>query len=110
MKLQEQYFNYIKYGTKEYEIRLNDEKRKKIKKGDFIEFKKLPLLEDEIIVMVEDILYYKNFSELLSNIEIKYLADSSVAKEELEETLESFYPKEKQEKYGVVVFKLKKLK
>lgn len=26
MKLQEQYFNYIKYGTKEYEIRLNEEK------------------------------------------------------------------------------------
>jgi len=38
MKLKEQYFDYIKYGTKEYEIRLNDEKRRNIKKGDFIEF------------------------------------------------------------------------
>ena len=40
MKLKEQYFNYIRYGTKEYEIRLNDEKRKNIKSGDFIEFQK----------------------------------------------------------------------
>ena len=40
MKLKEQYFNYIKYGTKKYEIRLNDEKRKNIKRGDFIEFQK----------------------------------------------------------------------
>lgn len=45
MKLQEKYFDYIKYGTKQYEVRLNDEKRKKIKKGDLIEFSKEPLQE-----------------------------------------------------------------
>ena len=31
MKLQEEYFNYIKNGTKRIELRLLDEKRKKIK-------------------------------------------------------------------------------
>ena len=58
MKLKEQYFNYIKYGTKEYEIRLNDEKRKNIKRGDFIEFQKEPFLEEKMLIMVEDLCYY----------------------------------------------------
>lgn len=108
MKLQEQYFNYIKYGTKEYEIRLNDEKRKKIKKGDFIEFKKQPLLEEKNIVIVEDIIHYRNFSEILNDIKIEYLADISIKKEELIKDLELFYSKEEQEKYGVIAIKLKK--
>lgn len=38
MKLQPKYFDYILNGTKRIEIRLNDEKRKKIKLGDKINF------------------------------------------------------------------------
>ena len=83
MKLKEQYFNYIKYGTKEYEIRLNDEKRKNIKRGDFIEFQKEPFLEEKILIMVDDISHYDNFNELLKNINIEFLADSSITKKQL---------------------------
>lgn len=108
MKLKEQYFNYIKYGTKEYEIRLNDEKRKSIKSGDFIEFQKEPSLEEKILIMVDDILYYNNFNELLNNISIDFLADSSKTKKQLKTNLERFYPIEKQKKYGVVAIKLNK--
>lgn len=108
MKLKEQYFNYIKYGTKEYEMRLNDEKRKNIKKGDFIEFQKEPTLEEKIIVAVEDVHHYQNFSELLNNIKIDYLADPTIKKEELVQDLTSFYPIEKQKKYGIIAIKLKK--
>lgn len=38
MKLKAQFFNYIKNGTKRIELRLNDEKRRKIKLGDTIKF------------------------------------------------------------------------
>ncbi len=108
MKLKEQYFNYIRYGTKEYEIRLNDEKRKIIKSGDFIEFQKEPLLEEKMLIMVDDILHYDNFNELFKNINIEFLADSSVTKKQLKMDLENFYPIEKQKKYGVVAIKLRK--
>ena len=108
MKLKEQYFNYMKYGTKEYEIRLNDEKRKNIKRGDFIEFQREPFLEEKIIIMVDDILCYDNFNELLNNINIEFLADSSITKGELKTDLEKFYSIEKQKKYGVVAIKLRK--
>ncbi len=108
MKLQEEYFNFIKNGTKQYEIRLNDEKRRKIKVGDYIEFQKEPTLEEKIVFEVEKLLYYSNFSDLLNDIQISELADSSISKEELNRDLEKFYSMEKQKKYGVVGIKLKK--
>lgn len=108
MKIKPQYFNYIKYGTKEYELRLNDEKRENIKSGDFIELQKEPLLEEKIIVRVEDVIHYDNFNELLNDIDVKLLADFSVTKEELNIELEKFYSIEKQKRYGVVALKLRK--
>ena len=108
MKLKGQYFNYIKYGTKEYEIRLNDEKRRNIKSGDYIEFQKEPFLEEKMLIMVDDILRYDNFDKLLNNINIDFLADSSITKKQLILDLENFYPIEKQKKYGVVAIKLRK--
>ena len=108
MKLQERYFNFIKNGTKKYENRLNDEKRKLIKKGDFIEFQKEPLLEEKIILEVDELLYYDNFKELFDELKIEYLADKSVSKEKLKSDLEKFYTIEKQKEYGVVALKLKK--
>ena len=108
MKLKDQYFNYIRYGSKEYEIRLNDEKRKKIKSGDFIEFQKEPFLEEKILIMVDNIIRYDTFDELLNNISIDFLADSSITKKQLKTNLERFYPIEKQKKYGVVAIKLRK--
>ena len=45
------YFDAIKKGTKTVEVRLNDEKRRKIKVGDTIEFIKIP--EQNEILTVE---------------------------------------------------------
>ena len=108
MKLKEQYFNYIRYGNKEYEICLNDEKSKRIKSGDFIEFQKEPFLDEKMLVMVDDLLYYNNFSELLDSINIELLVDSSITKGQLNIDFECFYPVEKQNEYGVVAIKLRK--
>ena len=65
-----------KEPEKEFEIRLNDEKRKKIKKGDLIEFQKEPLLEEKIIYEVDDLFCFTNFEELINEFDIKYLADN----------------------------------
>ena len=39
---------------------------------------------------------------MFKDFDIAVLADSSMTKEELLKVLEEFYPKEKQEKYGVL--------
>ena len=108
MKLKDRFFDYIQYGTKEYEIRLNDDKRRSIKKGDFIEFQKEPHLEERIIVEVEGVLNYSSLDELFNNINVELLADATMKKEELKLVLNSFYPLETQNEYGLVAIKLRK--
>ena len=108
MKLQAKYFDFILNGTKKYEIRLNDEKRRLIKIGDSIEFLKEPDLDDRIVYEVSNLLFFDNFSSLFDSIDIKYLADSSVSCDDLKNDLEKFYPIEKQLLYGVVAIELKK--
>ncbi len=64
MKLLEQPFDDIVNGNKKIEFRLFDDKRKKIKVGDTIEFSKLPNLEEKIMVKVIDLYQYPTFKDL----------------------------------------------
>ena len=105
MGLQEDYFNAIKNGIKKYELRLNDEKRKQIKKGDIITFLKEPDRIESMQAFVTDLIYFKNFSEVIEKIDINLLASNKI-KEELINDLNKYYSIEKQVKYGVVAIKI----
>lgn len=102
MKLQPKYFDYILNGTKRIEIRLNDEKRKKIKLGDKIKFLKETDLKESFEAQVIGLLKYNSFEELLRDYDISILSDANMTKDELISTLEQFYTKEKQKQYGVL--------
>ena len=102
LKLQPRYYNYMLNGTKRIELRLYDEKRKNIKLGDTIKFLKEPDLNKSFDTKVVGLLRYNSFEELISDFDITILADISMSKDELLNELEKFYPKDKQEKYGVL--------
>ena len=102
MKLQSKYYNFILKGTKRIEIRLFDEKRQQIKIGDIIKFKKEPELMESFKAKVIGLLRYNTFADLVNDFDISVLADASMTKQELIDVLEKFYPKEEQEKYGVL--------
>ena len=102
MKLQPKYYNFILNGTKRIEIRLFDEKRQQIKIGDIIKFKKEPELTENFKTKVIGLLRYNTFEDLFKDFDIAILADASITKKELIDVLEEFYPKEEQEKYGVL--------
>lgn len=102
LKLQPRYYNYMLNGTKRIELRLYDEKRKNIKLGDTIKFLKKPDLNESFDTKVVGLLRYNSFEELISDFDITILADISMSKDELLNELEKFYPKDKQEKYGVL--------
>ena len=77
MKLNNEPFNLIKNGTKTVELRLNDEKRKKIKQDDLIEFTNIKSKE-KLLVKVVNLYHYENFEELYKNhnkISIGYLKE-----------------------------------
>ncbi len=100
MNLQDQYFNFIKSGTKRIELRLFDEKRQKIQLGDIIEFSNST--DESIQTQVIGLLRYKSFDDLLKDFDAAILADESISKDKLKSALEEFYTPEKQQKYGVV--------
>lgn len=102
LKLQPRYYNSMKNGIKLIELRLLDEKRKNIKIGDEIEFKKEPDLTESIITKVKGLLLYENFESLIDDYPIEVLSDINTKKEELLKVLDKFYLKEKQDQYGVI--------
>jgi len=106
LKLQPLYYDFILNGSKRIEFRLFDEKRQQIKIGDTICFLKEPDLKESFKVKVVDLFSYPSFASLFKDFDISLLADKSLTKEELLQDLEKFYPKEKQEKYGVLGIKV----
>ena len=110
MKLQGEYYNYILNGTKRIEIRLYDEKRRKVKLGDTIKFLKEPNLNESFNAKVIGLLKYNTFEDMFKDFDISILADKSMTKEELLKVLEKFYTKDKQQEYGVLGIRIELIK
>ena len=107
MRLKNGPFKAIKSGTKKVELRLNDEKRKLLTVGDYIEFTNR-VTNEKLLVEVIDLFKYNSFEELykhFNKIEMGY----SINEEANPKDMENYYSKEEQEKYGVLGIKIKKL-
>ena len=107
MKLNNEPFECIKNGTKTIELRLNDEKRKRLTEGDYIECTNR-VTNEKLLVEVIDLFKYNSFEELykhFNKIEMGY----SINEEANPKDMENYYSKEEQEKYGVLGIKIKKL-
>ena len=102
MKLNDDPFERIKNGTKTIEFRLYDEKRRKVKIGDKIEFSKLPDWQEKILVDVLDLYTEPSFEELFE----KLYEDKELAKQKANAMYEIYSP-ENEKKYGVVGIKIK---
>ena len=87
MKLNSEPFEKIKNKEKTKEVRINDEKRRKIKVGDTIIFSKRPDLNEKIKVKVLSRKEYSKYSPL-----------------------PKYYTQEEAKKYGVVVFDIELIK
>ena len=97
-------FEGVKSGRKKIEMRLFDEKRSRLQKGDEIEFENVETKET-LLCKVTGIYRYKSFEELYKNhdkISIGY-AESEVADPK---DMLAYYSKEEIERYGVVAIEL----
>ncbi|MBQ7343518.1 MAG: ASCH domain-containing protein [Clostridia bacterium] len=96
MNLNSEPFEAIRCGSKTVEMRLNDEKRQLICRGDFIRFTNTETGE-ELTVKVLDRLVYPSFTELYSEhdkISIGYKENEVADPSDMLE----YYPKERVEK------------
>ena len=101
-------FDIVKNGSKNVEVRLNDEKRRTLKIGDEIIFLKRPNEEEKIVAKITNLKYYDSFDSLVVNYPIERLFLSNYTNEMFLKELERFYSKDEQDKYGVVAIEFEK--
>lgn len=108
MSLNPEPFEKIKNGKKSIEIRLYDEKRRRVKIGDFIIFSKLPEKTEKIKVVVVGLSIFKSFRELFSNFDkSKFGHDQNLDIEEQISLQRQHYTEEEERQYGVVGIPIK---
>jgi len=109
MGLYSDYFLAIKEGKKSIEVRLNDEKRRKIKIGDTIEFIKVPQQDDILRVKVVNLRRYDTFKAMYTDM---YLKDAGcegwTIKEMIDGTYDIYTP-EQEERWGTLAITIKYL-
>ncbi len=100
MSVKQPYFNQLKEGKKIIELRLFDEKRQKIKMGDYILFTNSEDKKDSFHAKVINLHWEKNFDALCNKIQ-PYQAGFRT-RDDLTNALEEFYTPTDQQKFGVV--------
>ncbi len=107
MNLQPIYFEKIKDGTKIFEIRLNDEKRQKIKVGDCIIFANQADKNQTIEVVVKDLLHFNSFKQMTNSLPLPQVGFDGLNASQVEKIYHEFYSTENEKHYGVLAIKVK---
>ena len=98
MGLYEEYFKAIKEGRKTVEVRLNDDKRRKIKIGDTIEFVQVPERKVTMRVKVTGLKSYDTFKSMYEEIPFKaFDCDGWTMNEMLDGTYDIYTPEQEKE-------------
>lgn len=101
MKLKQEPFEKIRNGTKTIELRLYDEKRQKVRTGDFIEFSLIGSSEKKLLTKVIALHCFESFQELIKTVpqeKYGYSSDETVSPDFMNE----YYSLEEQAEFGVV--------
>ena len=109
MNLDNEHFINIKIGLKQFELRVFDSKRQKIKLLDKIKFMNRQTKETFEVVVTE-LKWFQNFNEALLDSPLKFILPGLKTRKKALLLYESFPGyKENSEKYGVlkIGFKLK---
>lgn len=103
-------FDIVSNGTKDVEIRVNDEKRRKLSVGDTLVFLKRPDDIESIRATITNLVYFNSFEEVVDYYEMRRIYLENATKDEYINLMKKFYSDEEVEKYGVVAieFKLEK--
>lgn len=103
-------FDIVSNGIKNVEVRVNDEKRRKLNIGDTLIFLKRPDEVESLKGTVTNLVYFDNFSEVVDNYPMKRIYLENTTKEDYLTLIDRFYTKDEIEEYGVVAieFELEK--
>ena len=102
MRLNNWPFTKIKNGEKTIEIRLFDEKRKRLKPNDIIIFRRASDEADFLLTRVRGLHARKSFFELFSAFDFARFGCEGCTMDRMLEDIYRIYPKQQEERYGVL--------
>ena len=101
-------FEMIASGKKTIELRLNDEKRRKIQIGDFIQFTNVKSPNESILCEVIQLHPFENFASLYEALPLLSCGyTASTIRHAHPDDMRMYYSKEEEDTYGVVGIELK---
>lgn len=103
-------FHSMKLGRKTVEVRLNDEKRKKLKIGDTIVFTKLPDSNETLTAEILELRHYRTFREMYESIPAKEFDTEGDSINEMVEQTYEIYSFEQEQKCGTLAITVKRIK
>lgn len=106
MGLYKEYFNSIRNGMKRVEVRLNDEKRRKINIGDIIEFVDGNNPAEKLRVKVTRLRKYKNFKDMYSDIPLADFDCKDWSMKEVIDGTYEIYTKEQENEWGTLAINI----
>lgn len=101
MKLATEPFEWINTGQQIVEVRLFDEKRKKLAIGDTIVFRRLDG-KGEVRVLVRGLLRFDSFRDLFVFVPKEYLHHANLTVEEQVQRMRRYYSEDEEKKFGVL--------
>lgn len=107
MGLYEGPFDSIKSGKKTVEVRLNDQKRRDLRKGDTIEFTKLPEENEKICVEIQGLKRCFSFREMYEDIPAEQFDAVGRDIEERVETIHKIYSSDLEKDWGTLAIVIK---
>ena len=100
-------FDIVLNKDKDVEIRVNDEKRRKLNIGDTLVFLKRPDDKEEVKAIITNLVYFNSFLEVTNYYDMKRIYLEDTTKDEYINLMKKFYSNEEVEKYGVVAIEFK---
>jgi len=107
MALYETPFHSIKSERKKVEVRLNDEKRRKVKVGDKITFTKIPGETETLTVEVTELKKYPTFREMYEKIPVSDFDTIGDSIDQMVNNTYEIYSREQEEKWGTLAICIK---
>lgn len=109
MGLYEEPFQSMKSGRKTVEIRLYDEKRRKLNVGDTITFTKVPRKDETLKVKVLRLRMYPTFKEMYESIPASDMDAVGDSVMEMVERTYQIYSPEQEKEWGTLAITVKRL-
>ena len=106
MFIKPEYFELVKAGTKKYEVRTNDNRRKQMHVGDYILLLKEPELEEQLLLEIKNKIEYPNFTVLYDSLPKKDVGFEGRETKDIVGELRRFYSEELENEIGVVAIEV----